>query len=470
VPPPGPALPPQERLQLRGWADIGGAFFRVEAASPLLPDSVSVFEAEQLLIAPGGGWTPECLRLFGLASDLEVGRWQAGGAPALPRGRPCTLPACLLASSPDQSLNPLRTLPPMPPARRRPLPLQVREVASGGWLAGSEASKLPLWQFWGAPAAPDGPAPAQPCYGLPALPGGARVGLGQVAWQGRRVGGQGRFGAFEWAPAPAAGAAHALEAAAGLFLRGVSLQAEPGATDAGDDDFVVEEETAEGLWPRGRGSGGTAGAGARRRRLRSQLLTTVGDGLPVVGDHPGFEPGRALVVCGASGGAAGGDGCLPAFQIAPILAKVAADLLTGRATAPGAPAAGSGTARREDAEEASKRQQWQQQWQPAGGTAGDAAAGGGKSSGTVAGGGEASGEASSSLAAALWAARPAVGLRTQPLAADAEEGGGGALDTLSELGLLQRRQAPSKEAAERAADEASDRKEGRDGRGRATFV
>jgi hypothetical protein len=75
--PPCPA--PQERLRLRGWADAGGAFFRVEASSDLMPDSVSVFEAEALLIAPGGGWAPERLRLFGLESELEVRRAGRGG-------------------------------------------------------------------------------------------------------------------------------------------------------------------------------------------------------------------------------------------------------------------------------------------------------------------------------------------------------------------------------------------------------
>jgi hypothetical protein len=69
---PNPA--PQERLRLRGWRDAGGAFFRVEASSALLPDSLSVFEAERLLLAPqGAAWAPECLELFGLQSDLEVG-------------------------------------------------------------------------------------------------------------------------------------------------------------------------------------------------------------------------------------------------------------------------------------------------------------------------------------------------------------------------------------------------------------
>jgi hypothetical protein len=365
---------------------------------------------------------------------------------------------------------------------------KVREVTSGGWRAGSEAAMLPLWQFWGAAPAPDGPAPPQPCYGLPALPGGARAGVAEAAWRGARVAGRGAPGAFEWAAAGArrraAAGALALEDAAGLFLRDVALRPEPGEED-GEDEQEEGEEQAAGGGGGGGGSGGGGGGrrarpkpepGARRRRLRSQLLVAAADALPAVGWHPGFEPGRALVACAASGSAPRGDGCLPAFQIAPVIAKISADLLTGRATGPAA-AAVPGAAR-EEREAGAKRAQWAQQWKAPGGGGGSSSSGGAAaadsghgsgeaagSSGSSGGGGE-DGAASSSLAAALWAARPAVALRGAPAAGP----GRAPLDTLRELAALQRRAAPGREELERAADEASDRGEGRSARGRAARV
>eukprot|EP00967_Tisochrysis_lutea_P106528 scaffold163448_cov24-Tisochrysis_lutea.AAC.2 len=50
------------------WQDTGSVI-RVHASSALQPDVVSVFEAEQLVLAPGD-WVPDALKLFGL--DLNV--------------------------------------------------------------------------------------------------------------------------------------------------------------------------------------------------------------------------------------------------------------------------------------------------------------------------------------------------------------------------------------------------------------
>ncbi|KAI8464098.1 MAG: hypothetical protein J3K34DRAFT_526476 [Monoraphidium minutum] len=375
----------RERLSLRGWRDAGGAHFRVEASSALLPEALSIFEAERLLLAPSeAGWAPECLQLFGIQSELEV-----------------------------------------------------RELVSGGWLAGSDATQLPLWQFWGAggsggrgapgPGGGGEAAPLQPCFGLPMLPGGARVGLGQLTWQGRRVDG----GAFAWAAGDGRGAALSLEAAAGACLRGVAAAPE-GPDGAGEEDDEGEERAGA----RGGGGGGRGPAAGRpRRRVRSHLVATCGDGLPVVGSHPGLEPGRLLFCCAAAGGRApgggggrgaggGGGGGLPPFQLAPVVAKVCADLLLGRAAPPPAHAA--------------------------------AAADGGDDEGA---GGD--GDEGGSLAAALWAARPAVTAR-----AGWPEGGPAAgPDTLGGLAALQRAAPRSAEAQERADDEASDRRRDEKGSG-----
>ena len=437
----------RERLRLRGWADAGGAFFRVEAASPLLPDAVSVFEAEALLVAPGGGWAPEALRLFGLRSELEA-----------------------------------------------------REAVAGGWLAGAEATKLPVWQFWGAAAAADDPAPLLPCYGLPAVTGGGRVGLAQAPWQGRLVSSSaalfdatGGATAFAYRPGDAARAARALEVAGGALLRDASLEARR-------DESEEEETRGDG---RGRsGIGGSSGGrdARQRRRLRHQLLTVSADGLPAAGWHPGLEPGRLLVACGAAAGQAFAGSSLPSYQLAPIVAKVAADLLLGRAALPPgllAPAAGGES---EEAAAARRAAAWREQWRGDGqqrqqgqqqrrdGQQQQKPAAGGDAAGPSAvsdGGGDGADDDGgiSSVAAALWAGRPAVGLRAAGPAAPAAAGGGaaaaaaagpaatapaasapaGTLDTLKELWRLQRAPPASALDRERAADEASDRRRAESG-------
>jgi hypothetical protein len=47
-----------------GWCDTG-SYVRVRASSLLQPDALSVFEAEQVLLAPGA-WPTDCLQLWGL--------------------------------------------------------------------------------------------------------------------------------------------------------------------------------------------------------------------------------------------------------------------------------------------------------------------------------------------------------------------------------------------------------------------
>ncbi|MEW5303448.1 MAG: hypothetical protein WDW36_006136 [Sanguina aurantia] len=60
----------KDRLILRGWRDFGD-HFTFSASSELLPYSMSHFEAEQVLLAPDS-WAPQSLQLFGIAADLQV--------------------------------------------------------------------------------------------------------------------------------------------------------------------------------------------------------------------------------------------------------------------------------------------------------------------------------------------------------------------------------------------------------------
>ncbi|GLC33314.1 hypothetical protein PLESTB_000347000 [Pleodorina starrii] len=56
----------RDRLVLRGWRDAGSHFV-LRASGSLLPGAVSVLEVEQLLLAPAaeGGWPGQVLRMFG---------------------------------------------------------------------------------------------------------------------------------------------------------------------------------------------------------------------------------------------------------------------------------------------------------------------------------------------------------------------------------------------------------------------
>lgn len=61
-----------------GWQDMGGTF-RVRARSHLTPDLESLFECEQLVLAPST-WAADALRLFDLELDAEVRGWEAAWA------------------------------------------------------------------------------------------------------------------------------------------------------------------------------------------------------------------------------------------------------------------------------------------------------------------------------------------------------------------------------------------------------
>ncbi len=54
-----------------GWRDEGD-HFRLRTSGALMPDAVSLFEVEQLLVAPER-WPEQAMRLFGAAGEIKVG-------------------------------------------------------------------------------------------------------------------------------------------------------------------------------------------------------------------------------------------------------------------------------------------------------------------------------------------------------------------------------------------------------------
>jgi hypothetical protein len=272
-------LPPavlQERLKLRAWCDQGSHFV-VSASSDLLPNSLSHFEADQLLLMPST-WQPHCLRLFG----LEL----AG--------------------------------------------VSLRQVAGGRWAASGELQKLPLWSYLGGadsshepagstsgggggggglvlPAAAGGGASGAPCWGLPLLSDGSRLRVSQLPWQGAPVGSP-----FTWQqPAlqlpepPAAPAAGRGE--------------DDGASAITPELYALHQSAHR--FVRGVGS-------APAVQPTCQVLAVCSDGRPVLGWHPAFEAGRMLV-CAALSSSSGQQAGLAGYQLSPILAKLAADALEG---------------------------------------------------------------------------------------------------------------------------------------------
>ncbi|GLI65689.1 hypothetical protein VaNZ11_009296 [Volvox africanus] len=60
----------RDRLVLRGWRDEGSHFV-IRASGSLAPGALSFFEVEQVLLAPEG-WPRQALRLFGADAELQV--------------------------------------------------------------------------------------------------------------------------------------------------------------------------------------------------------------------------------------------------------------------------------------------------------------------------------------------------------------------------------------------------------------
>lgn len=63
-------------------------------------------------------------------------------------------------------------------------------------------------------------------------------------------------------------------------------------------------------------------------RCSTSLVSTLPDGRPLVGSHPGFDAGRVVVCCGVAGSERFGPGSSSSsYQLSPMLAKLAADVV-----------------------------------------------------------------------------------------------------------------------------------------------
>lgn len=278
-----------------------------------------------------------------------------------------------------------RTHPPTAPAALQTIPLQVLlpdaavqqqllglfglavpgaqlwRLPAGRWRAQEDCAALPLWQLLGAGStrAVDDPTAIDSAWGLPVLgwaPGSMFVAqclpdgspaenLAAGVAAGAAGGGGGSStpgsqplsagsGPDELAAAAAA-AAGAAGAAAALQLAALAEE-RPGSEEAVDAERQrqaelqrQEEAAARRLATAGALAGRLVnGVGSRLVGQDSQLqLMVTPDGEPAVGSHPGFEAGRVVAAFPAT---AAQLGCLPGDQLAPLIARLAADELMGR--------------------------------------------------------------------------------------------------------------------------------------------
>eukprot|EP00878_Enallax_costatus_P032430 GHUV01035640.1.p1 GENE.GHUV01035640.1~~GHUV01035640.1.p1 ORF type:complete len:356 (+),score=120.07 GHUV01035640.1:1217-2284(+) len=251
-------------LVLRGWRDRGSCF-QLRASSRLSPELLTEVESEVLLLAPHY-WTKECLRMFGLR--LEG--------------------------------------------------LQTREVTSCRIPAGvlQAQQQQPLWQYWGTTAAADAPQQPQGACGLPLL---------QDSYEGWLVHQLPAWGVpvddpFKWQPADQAWADRRPQ-----MQLGADQQMPTRDTSSISSSWIQLQiqklhSTCQQV-VRGTGPITTAVP-------TSSLRTCTADGRPVIGQHPGFDAGRVVVACGASGLTPYGPGSSSSsYQLSPMLAKSAADLI-----------------------------------------------------------------------------------------------------------------------------------------------
>lgn len=65
----------------------------------------------------------------------------------------------------------------------------------------------------------------------------------------------------------------------------------------------------------------------------TSIINTIPDGRPLIGCHPGLDPGRVVVCCGTAGGSAFGPGSTSSsYQYSPMLAKLASDVIKSGGT------------------------------------------------------------------------------------------------------------------------------------------
>ncbi|WIA11898.1 hypothetical protein OEZ85_011982 [Tetradesmus obliquus] len=191
--------------------------------------------------------------------------------------------------------------------------LQPREVLhcqvdGGMW---QQQAQLPLWQYWGEAAPADQPVQPIGMAGLPLVTGqtGGWV-LQQLPAWGLPV-----ADPFTWQPASQQWQSsndddqeQQAAAAASSSASWVEVQVRQ-----------LHQTCSQLVHDVGPLQGAT---------LRSSIRSVTQDGRPIIGQHPGFEPGRVVVAAAASGAQQYGPGsCSSSFQMSPMLAKLAGDVV-----------------------------------------------------------------------------------------------------------------------------------------------
>ncbi|KAJ9508723.1 hypothetical protein QJQ45_028016 [Haematococcus lacustris] len=292
----------KDHLQLRGWQDCG-SMLRLRASSTLQPSAESVFEGEQVVLAPGT-WLPEALALW----DLELG-------------------------------------------------LQVKERVSVRCPAASALAKGPLLRSWGAAGGAEEEEEA-PSHGMPVsaqwllfppVAGGLHCKLSSpgAQAQGRQqmsplqtLAKQGSLAPKGQASSKSSDTHLSPAPAPELASRATRSSTEDDATHPPGSPLPLSRARRQaGALVHGLGwtdqqvtgveGGRQAGAESDSKGERDQqsaaaeaaravcsyaqdVLTP--DGLPLLGWHPGFEAGRVLVVSTVAGAWAGGEEAAEAWE------------------------------------------------------------------------------------------------------------------------------------------------------------
>ncbi|KAL6746594.1 hypothetical protein V8C86DRAFT_3034544 [Haematococcus lacustris] len=290
----------KDHLQLRGWQDCG-SMLRLRASSTLQPSAESVFEGEQVVLAPGT-WMPEALALWDLQLGLQVKERVSVRCPAASALAKGPLLRCWGAAGEPEEEAPSHGMPVsaqwllFPPVasglhcklsspgaqaqgRRQMSPLQT--LAKQGSLApkGQASSKSSDTHLSPAPA-PElaSRATRSSTEGDATHPPGSPLPLSQARRQ------------------------------AGALVHGL------GWTDQQVTGVEGGRQAGAELDSKGERDQQSAAAEAARAVCSYAQDVLTPDGLPLLGWHPGFEAGRVLVVSTVAGAWAGGEEAAEAWE------------------------------------------------------------------------------------------------------------------------------------------------------------
>jgi hypothetical protein len=154
----------RDNLVLRGWRDAGHHFV-VRASSRMMPDVMSVFEAEQLLLAPGH-WVPSSWAVFGLGSKLSTLQVACSRVAAGSALRKAPIWHLLGDDGPGAGAS-----------------IEAAAATAGASALGAAAAFTPSSEQRDPPS----------CAGLPLLAEGGRASLLQASWAGQPLAGPDGF-------------------------------------------------------------------------------------------------------------------------------------------------------------------------------------------------------------------------------------------------------------------------------------